>query len=102
MSHSSLKLSARDVQKHVAALHAIMDNARERLNTLVLEFKAMIQDPFNQERLTLFGIGFWVLLIGYFIIRVLLARIRARAYFKFFGKRKRIKQLKGRVLAGNY
>jgi transglutaminase-like putative cysteine protease len=85
-----------------ATVQELFDNAQEKLISIVEEFKAMIRDPFNKERLTLFGMAFGFLFTGYIIIRLLLARLRARAYFKFFGtgKRKRVVQLKARVLAG--
>ena len=75
---------------------------KAKLKAFGAEMKAMVQDPFNKERLTLFGFVFGVLFVGYLIIRILIARLRARAYFKFFGtrKRKHIIQLKDRVLAG--
>jgi transglutaminase-like putative cysteine protease len=85
-----------------AMAEELMQNARAKLNSLAGEFKAFVRDPFNKERLTLFGTAFVTLFAFYFIIRILMNRIRARAYFKFFGtrKRKRITQLKDRVLAG--
>ena len=66
------------------------------------EIRALAKDPFNRDRLTLFGITFLAFLGAYLSIRYLLSRVRARAYFKFFGtrKRKKILQLKERVLAG--
>lgn len=80
----------------------LVDAVKGSVISSIEEFKALISDPFNKERLTLFGIAFAAFFGGYLVVRVLLSRMRARAYFKFFGtrKRKRINQLKERVLAG--
>ncbi|MDG2169026.1 MAG: transglutaminaseTgpA domain-containing protein [Opitutales bacterium] len=83
-------------------MEALMEDIRGKLKAFANEFKAMLQDPFNKERMTLFGVTFGFLFLVYLLVRILLSRLRARAYFKFFGtrKRKRIVQLKDRVLAG--
>ncbi len=83
-------------------MEALMENIRAKLKAISGEFKAMLQDPFNKERMTLFGLTFGFLFLIYLLVRILLSRLRARAYFKFFGtrKRKRVIQLKDRVLAG--
>ncbi len=85
-----------------ATMEAFMENIREKIKVIVEEFKAMLEDPFNKERMTLFGVTFVLMFLVYLLVRMLLGRLRARAYFKFFGtrKRKRIIQLKDRVLAG--
>jgi hypothetical protein len=80
----------------------LVESIKGSINASIDEFKTLIYDPFNKERLTLFGIAFVTFFGGYLVLRILLSRMRARAYFKFFGtrKRKRVKQLKERVLAG--
>lgn len=85
-----------------ATMEAIIGTIRGKVEVLVHELKTVASDPFNRERLTLIFMAIGFVVAGVVIIRVVLARIRARAYFKFFGtkKRKRVKQLKARVLAG--
>ncbi|MCZ6673302.1 MAG: transglutaminaseTgpA domain-containing protein [Verrucomicrobia bacterium] len=85
-----------------SSVRELVDKSKLKLSLLLVELRALIEDPFNKERLTLFGMAFLTFFGIYLIIRILLSRIRARAYFKFFGtrKRKRVKQLKDRVLAG--
>lgn len=75
---------------------------KDWMNSVILGFKSLFSDPFNKEKLTLFGIGFATFFGLYLVARLLLSRVRAHAYFKFFGTRKRkpIRQLKERVQAG--
>ena len=76
--------------------------AKELISDAVEGFKSLASDPFQKEKLTLFGTAFVTFMAVYLIVRVLLSRVRAHAYFKFFGtrKRKHIQQLKERVQAG--
>ena len=85
-----------------ASFREFVGDVKLKVAAVIASFKAMLEDPFNKERLTLFVVTFMLLLSVYLVIRLLLSRLRARAYFRFFGtrKRKRIKQLKERVLAG--
>ena len=78
------------------------ESIKAKVSVLSEELQALIKDPFNRERLTLFGVTFATFFAGYLIVRYFISRIRARAYFKFFGtrKRKHVSQLKDRVLAG--
>lgn len=85
-----------------AMAEQIGSRIKDGYDLLISELKAVVEDPFNKERMTLFGVIFGFLFCLYLLIRLLIARLRARAYFKFFGtrKRKRVTQLKDRVLAG--
>lgn len=98
-----------DNQDQLELVNGVSQSFKEFTNELkrsgtaiLLELKSLLDDPFNKERLTLFGVAFLFLSAIYLLVRLLISRIRARAYFKFFGtrKRKRVKQLKDRVLAG--
>jgi protein-glutamine gamma-glutamyltransferase len=85
-----------------AAGHAFVSRVRNKIDRLATGIRDVARDPFNQEQLALFGLAFGFLLVGFLCIRIILSRMRSREYFKFFGtrKRKRVKQLKARVMAG--
>ncbi len=100
-----------DVESQVELVDGASETLTEMFNGITTGFdnfikdlKTILSDPFAKRQLVLFSILFVLFLIIYLIGRFVLFRLRARSYFKYFGtkKRKKIAQLRERVIAGKY